>query len=322
MNTTTTTTTITLIEETWSFRQKALLGIVARTTSSLSILGSLYIIWHNLKSDSGRNTRLRHVYNRVVMALSFCDLMVSGSGFVSTWAIPADDTQSFYVFNKGNEQTCNAQGFFAQMGVGVALYNASLSLYFLLSTRYKIPNDKLAKKIEPFFHIISLGFPFITGLYATLQGYMNPTPTLCWIAEKPRGCKGDECIRGEDYIKLRLYFVLLPIILCIIVIIVSMVMIYTHVRKLENAVHSYSRRWTRKLSGRQSKRVFRQAMFYIGAFCCVWLPLIAQFCIVKVFAGDSKIQFYSLLSAQIFVSGSFFCNEMYYSMIFCFSVKQ
>lgn len=135
---------------------------------------------------------------------------------------------------------------------------------------------------------------------------MNPLPAVCWIGEYPRGCVGDECIRGENYAKVRLYVVLLPILLCIITITVSMMMLYLHVRKLENVVHSYSNRWTRNLSGRKSKRVFRQALLYICAFLCVWVPFIVQSIIVKIYFDDAVIMFYTLLFCNILLYVNYF----------------
>lgn len=159
----------TLVEESWSFNQKALLTIVFRVSASFSILGSSYIIWHNLKSDSERRERLRNVYNRLLLVLSICELLVSSSFFISTWAIPKDDPQSFYVYNFGNRFTCNLQGFLAHIGgLAVPLYNACLSIYFLLCTRYRIPNERIKERIEPIFHLVSLGIPFATALYGVL----------------------------------------------------------------------------------------------------------------------------------------------------------
>jgi len=196
------------------------------------------------------------------------------------------------------------------------LYNASLSIFFLLSTRYRIRNDEIRRKIEPFFHIISLGYPFAIALYAVLKGHMNPTPTACWIGEYPRGCVGSECIRGEHYVSLRMYGALLPIFLSIIVIIVSMCMLYNHVKKLEDAVHSYSSRWTRKLSGRQSKRVFRQASLYIGAFFTIWTPYLLQGCVIKILYGDSaRITYWTLLATQIFSPLQGLFNALIYARI-------
>jgi len=144
---------------------------------------------------------------------------------------------------------------------------------------------------------------------------MNPVPTVCWIGEYPRGCVGDECIRGENYAKLRLYGVLLPILLCMITITVSMMMLYLHVRKLENTVHSYSNRWTRNLSGRKSERVFRQALLYICAFLCVWVPFIVQNIIVKIYFGDAVIMFYTLLFCNILFPLQGLWNALIYARL-------
>lgn len=303
-------------ENTWSYSQKLSLSIATKWSATLSIIGSCYIIQHNLKPDSQRSERLNNVYNRLLLVLSICDLMISSASFASTWAMPVDDPQTFLIHNKGNQTTCDLQGFFIQFGgFSVALYNACLCLYFLLSTRYSISNAKIKRFYEPLFHIISLGFPFSVGVFSVMNDFMNPTPSVCWIAEKPRGCIGDECIRGKDYLKVRLYGCFVPILLSMITIVVSMTMLYTHVRRLEDAVHSYSSRWTRKLSGRQSKRVFRQAMLYIGAFALVWVTYMIQICLVKVYAGDSAIAYWTLFVVQILCPLQGFFNALIYARL-------
>lgn len=97
------------IENSWSYKQKYALMTTLRISSSLSILGSMYIVLHTLKPDSKRNERLQNVYNRLLLSISVCDFLSSVFSFISTWAIPADDTQTFFINNKGNQKTCDLQ---------------------------------------------------------------------------------------------------------------------------------------------------------------------------------------------------------------------
>jgi len=88
-------------------------------------------------------------------------------------------------------------GFLNQLSYGTLLYNGSLSLYFLLTTRYGYSKEYIAKKIEPWIHIVGHGFAAITSIVAlALDAYDEMTSgTGCWVANYPRGCgETSKCI--------------------------------------------------------------------------------------------------------------------------------
>jgi len=243
------------VEKSWTNTQKSILAITPKISSFLSIIGSSYIIYHCLELDfsdsserrtennmiGGNNTRgfRSSMYTRILMALSFCDLVSSSAWFLSTWPIPMDDNQGMSVYNIGTYYTCNAQGYMLLAGTfGGACYNTCLSVYFCLLVRSKVDkrrnnHNNNRKKLEFIFHFVSLTFPLSTAMYGVFKGYMNPTPSNCFISEYPRGCIGDECIRGQYYKKFRVYSTLLPLVVCFLVITISMVLLYRSVKKLE-----------------------------------------------------------------------------------------
>lgn len=291
------------LESSFSYAQKVSLAIMPKITSALSIIGSCLIIYHISRKRKTQRDAQRQVYHRILLALSTCDLFGSIGYFVSTWAIPKDDPQSLVVFNVGNSLSCNVQGFTLQFGVlAAALYNTCLSVYFLLATRYQMPDRKIKQRIEPVFHTISILVPLLTSIIGLRSNYFNPTPTVCWVSDFPRGCKGDECIRGENYRKLRSIGLVLPIGLCIIVITVSMCMLYASVRKVERASAAYSKRWAReeRPSGGQSRIVFKKALLYIVSFAVVWTPVAFQVIIGKVIIDDPLVSYISLMIVHIF----------------------
>lgn len=165
-----------------------------------------------------------------------------------------------------------------------------------------MPDRKIKQRIEPMFHAISILFPLSTSIIGLRSNYFNPTPTVCWVSDFPRGCKGDECIRGKNYRKLRSLGLVLPIGVCIIVIIVSMCMLYAAVRKVERASAAYSKRWTReeRPSGGQSRIVFKKALLYIVSFAVVWTPVVFQVIIGKVIIDDPLVSYISLIIVHIF----------------------
>lgn len=162
----------------------------------------------------------------------------------------------------------------------------------------------------------------MTACMSFRWGLYNPTPTQCWITEYPRGCMGEECIRGANYRKIRVYFLMIPIFLCILVIVVSMCMLYNSVKSTERRSEEYTfSRWPstrttvrsnsnvndnyRKVKrprnpGQNHKMVYRRAMLYIVSFSIVWTPLIFQVIIGKVILDNSLGSFISILLVQIF----------------------
>ena len=91
--------------------QQATLAITPKITGLLSILGSSWIVVEVLTQKNKRN----NVYNRLLCAMSFFDVLSSIALFASTWPIPRDTED--IIFAVGNEKTCVAQGFLIQVGI-------------------------------------------------------------------------------------------------------------------------------------------------------------------------------------------------------------
>ncbi|KAL3926944.1 MAG: hypothetical protein SGBAC_013274, partial [Bacillariaceae sp.] len=65
-----------------------------------------------------------------------------------------------------------------------------LSFYFLCIARFGIGNEKISKCIEPFMHILSIGYPLVTGLAGAFMGvYSEPElSNACWVNNYPKNC--------------------------------------------------------------------------------------------------------------------------------------
>lgn len=96
---------------TFSYGQQVLLALVPKFSSSLSILGSFWIVVEVLT----RRSKRKNVYQRLMLFMSANDIMVSIWYFASTWPIPKG-TEGV-AFAMGNEKTCIVQGFFLQLGI-------------------------------------------------------------------------------------------------------------------------------------------------------------------------------------------------------------
>lgn len=326
-NFTTTTTVPEIPEQQWSFTQKATIAILPKIASSLSIFGSSYIIHQSLSSITKQTDIVKRIRYRLLIMLSVCDLISSFGYFVSTWAIPKEMGQDFVVFNVGNQATCDAQGSMIHFGsISAALYNTFLSIYFYICVREGSRNFRVIEKAEPLFHIISIGFPLGTAIYGVSGGYFNAISIGCFISEYPQGCVGDECIRGEKAQRVRVFGMLLPLAICIVVITVSMVLLYRTVKRQEEATTAYTRRWSTRPSTIRSQRrrpsvlttqshsvsVYKQAKLYVGAFAIVWIPPSFQLVAIKFFIDDPSIRFYTRLFTVIFWPAQGFFNMLIY----------
>ena len=136
----------------WNESQQITLAIVPKFTSFLSLLGSSWVILEVLTEQEKR----RSVYHRLLCAMSIYDVLESIWNFASTWPIPAGTTGIWAA--SGTRQTCSAQGFFLQLGLAIPMYNASLSIYYLLVIRYNMQDTKLKRRVEPCMHVFSFLF--------------------------------------------------------------------------------------------------------------------------------------------------------------------
>ena len=167
-----------------SYSQQVALAIVPKITSSLSIIGSSYIIFDCVRALR-RKRDDRNTYRRLMIGISGVDITMSSCFFLSTWPMPRGTP---FVFGaRGSTQTCTAQGFFAQIGVSSVMYNASLSTYYLLVIRYGWLESRVVH-VEPWLHAIPLVFGFATMIVGLCLKLYNYGVWDCWIAPYPLGC--------------------------------------------------------------------------------------------------------------------------------------
>jgi hypothetical protein len=211
--------------------QEATLAITPKITGLLSILGSSWIVVEVLTQKNKRN----NVYNRLMCAMSFFDVMSSFAIFASTWPIPKE-TEGI-IFAIGNQNTCIAQGFLIQAGI-IAPYctcwvtssdlvlsaafasspnfffpcdyhssldNFCLALYYMLVVKYKVPEEVLQHNFEPAAHLFCIGAAFLPAIAGIFLNLYNQANIWCWIASYPQGCKNSlpnngetTCTRGDN----------------------------------------------------------------------------------------------------------------------------
>lgn len=154
----------------WAFRplsatQKTILAFLPIPSAILSIIGSSVIIYMAYLSKKSRSWT---PYNRLLVAMSIYDIISSIA--LASAAFMNDKETSNKAWAMGNDSTCSTIGFLNQISYSGTLYNAALSYYFLFTARFGMKNDLVARRIEPTMHVISVGFPMITGFVGLYLG--------------------------------------------------------------------------------------------------------------------------------------------------------
>ena len=217
----------------FSRTQQVALAIAPKVTSVLSLFGSGWIAIEVLTKRSKRT----NVYNRLLCAMSLCDILVSSWFFLSTWPIP--EGTPGVAFDTGTQASCTAQGFFVQFGITSPVYNSCLAVYYLLVVRYGVTEDTL-KGVEPIFHILALSFGLGTSFTGLGLDLYNSANLWCWIAPLPSDCLdskryGDEtnCTRGNNAWIYRWAFYFAPLWFFIVFVTCIMVCVYMSIRRRE-----------------------------------------------------------------------------------------
>ncbi|KAL3935704.1 MAG: hypothetical protein SGBAC_008832, partial [Bacillariaceae sp.] len=165
--------------------QERLLAFLPIPSALLSVFGSSMIIYMVFKS---RQERKLTPYLRLLFAMSVYDIVYSLIWCVAAFLRPEDTSPR--VLSLGNKTTCNVLGFINELSHGTIIYQGMLGLYFLLTARYGYSNSYIASRIEPWMHIISIGYPlcFATA-EALLDGYGEVIMGIgCWVVVTTENC--------------------------------------------------------------------------------------------------------------------------------------
>ena len=156
---------------------------------------------------------------------------------------------------RGNTTSCSAQGFLIGLGsLCGLLYNCSICLYYLAIVKYQKKDEYIRKKIEPWLHGVSTFFPLVgcITMLAT-QNYNAGFSNICFPSKyNPPHCFGYEdgvipdgyvvpCGRGDEFARSLIEYIFsMPVIFGTpIVIIVTMILMYRAVSKIEKKMQKY-----------------------------------------------------------------------------------
>lgn len=279
--------------------QQKVLAIVPKFTSLLSIIGSFLIILMILR----RKKDERRTYHNLMLGMSISDILVTTSWFVTTWPVPKGTPGAYGAV--GNMQTCTAQGFFGQFSITVVMYNATLSLYYFLIIDKGWTDDKISK-IEPFFHLNAFAWGIGTCVAGIILELFNPLGWSCYITGYPLGCKESwenngvtTCNRGDNSKIYQWAFFYAPLWAIMLISTGLMYSVYRCVKNQELRTSAYASHTVET-----SKKIARQALYYLGAFYVSWtFPTIDK--LIYLFTGNISYAII-LLSAMLMPMQGFF----------------
>jgi hypothetical protein len=258
--------------------QEKVLAILPIPSALLSIFGSSVIIYMAVK------TRRKHAwtpYTRLLLAMSIYDIIFSGTIGVASFLRPQETSTRIWAF--GNNASCGVIGFLNQLSTSAILYNAMLSLYFLLTARFGLKNAYIAKRIEPLMHFVAVFYPAVTATVGALEGAygeMAVNGLVCWLVSYPRNCGNGPGESGEECRSMLVAWMFygVPVVLTLACLIVNNLIIVVFVRKqtrIRKARSANARRTTSSDSRHQHRRlklVSSQASLFVASFtvCIVW----------------------------------------------------
>ena len=240
--------------ETYSIR--GISSIIMSVNGSISIVFSFAIIFHIIRSHSG----LTKTYHRLVFSLCVADIITSFSYIIGTAMVPKE--MSYYIpYAQGNTATCSFQGFLSLVGQNcVAFYNCSICCYYLAIIKYNKHNQYIKRKLEPWFHGVSIMVPIVIAVGFLFLKVYNAKAGICRVlpyypphcdgydfGEIPKGNFTIPCGRGDwvhEYSPLLKrvlnggigYF---PVLVTPFVIIVTMVMMFRYMLNIEKKLQFY-----------------------------------------------------------------------------------
>ena len=268
--------------------QEKVLVWTTRCSGLVSVVGSIFIIRMILQTryrrESARNRKPLKVRQRLMLWMSFFDILASISNSFSTAALPrikeTEDIQNIYG-TIGNESTCIAQGFFLQLGIAVPMYNAALCLYYLFIIRYNMNERWLRGVFERIVHVIVITCALTTAIISVTLDLIHDTGLFCWLAEYPLNCRLEpdiNCMNNYNH-TIIFFFGVFPVCLSFLIVAVAMILVYLSIHNNYITMRKYSFGGVHSQGVinllREKKQTAAQATLFVLAFILTWImPLI------------------------------------------------
>lgn len=156
-------------------------AIAPRFSGGTSAISSMLIIYIIYKSEH----KLRTIYHRIMFGMSCADIISSIAVGLSTLPMPAelpyDPPQEFKGTRLGTIATCEAQGFCVAFGLVAAFtYNVMLSFYNACAIAFRMEEERIVKRVEPFLHIFPVALALGCAVPVLMMDLYNPTGWDAW----------------------------------------------------------------------------------------------------------------------------------------------
>jgi hypothetical protein len=159
------------------------LVLISILPAILSIAGSSTIICLVYRG------KFKGSYHRLLFGASVYDICFSLSVVPGNVLIPKETSQRVWAL--GNEATCSAMGFMGLLGGSSFYYSGILTFYYLCIIRFGVKDEFFARRIEPWLHLIAVGFPLAAAAYGAARGKFGEKNIQ-------RGCYLNACIDGDQ----------------------------------------------------------------------------------------------------------------------------
>lgn len=155
----------------WTRSQQIVVALLPKFSSVLSLFGSIWIMIEVITDQNPTRRKRNHPYHRLLFAMSVYDVLESIWNFGSSWPIP-EGTENV-IWAVGTTASCTAQGYFLTLSVAVPIYNAMLSLYYVLVINFRFSDAYLRRWVEPTMHIVAFTWAFGTATWAATTKLIN-----------------------------------------------------------------------------------------------------------------------------------------------------
>ncbi len=145
------------------------MSILKSASGITSLISSSILIWMIGRSHKGLST----TQNRLLVGICFFDIISSLAYSMFNIMSPSDN--DYVVWNaRGNEATCDAQGFLLSLGIyGGLYYNAALNLYYLAKVKKPKGDEYIRTRIEPWLHSVPIIIAFSYSITALVGKHFN-----------------------------------------------------------------------------------------------------------------------------------------------------
>jgi hypothetical protein len=287
-----------------SFEQELIVAVATMAAGFLSMFGSGSIICNIIRNKKYK----RDSYHRLLLGACITDFVSSVGWFMAPWAPPQES--SLRVLPIGNVASCSIQAYFIQVGIGFMVYNACLSIYYVLTIRYNV-TEKIMSRREIYMHAISLLWGFgIAIIPIPLEIYNElGVGTGCWLGRSPQYCDAIDsivlCVRGASVDPSIVGYIIggFPSITSLIIVIVCNRLVYISVKKNSETTRRFSIGNDRLQ--KRTEAIASQATWYVIVFLnsMFWQILLRFLDGLDVITDDNESAFTPLIVLAAFFSG-------------------